>query len=147
MTTYARVINGCAVDVVTQNPAELFHEDVAASFVEVPDDTQHGDTLNEDGSWTKFTEQPTSASAVAPLPMLTPMTFYLAFTPAERIAIKSSEDTMVKEFWSTYELSVKLDKPTDPNLVSVQNGLEYLVSIGILASPDRVTQILNGVPQ
>lgn len=155
MTTYARIVGGCAVDVVTQDPTELFHEDVAAQFITVPEGTLHGDRLNEDGSWTKYAEQPTPAPTIPPLDPLTPMTFYLAFTPAERIAIKSSTDPVVKEFWETYQLSVQLNKPTDPNLVSVQAGLNYLAQKptdtppgpGILASHDRVTQILAGVPQ
>ena len=53
------------------------------------------------------------------------MTLYMAFTPAERIAIKASNDAMVKEFWSMYELSVQLDKPTDPNLASVRDIIAY----------------------
>lgn len=88
------------------------------------------------------------------LPVLTPMTLYMAFTPAERIAIKASKDPLVIEFWSMYQLSVQLNKPTDPNLVSVQEAIGYLASpvspgpgAGILASADRVQQILRGVPQ
>jgi hypothetical protein len=77
------------------------------------------------------------------------MTFYLAFTPAERIAIKKSTDEQVVEFWATYQLAVQLDKPIDPNLVSVREAIEYLATPGaaILASSDRIAQILNGVPQ
>ena len=88
------------------------------------------------------------------LPLLTPMTLYMAFAPAERIAIKASKDPLVVEFWAMYELSVQLDKPTDPNLVSVQEALAYLATPaspgpggGILASPTRVQQILAGIPQ
>lgn len=92
--------------------------------------------------------------AHAPLPLLTPMTLYMAFTPAERIAIKASKDPMVAEFWSMYQLSVQLDKPTDPNLASVRDIIAYLAKPaspgpggGILASPERVQQILAGIPQ
>jgi hypothetical protein len=91
---------------------------------------------------------------VEELPLLTPMTLYMAFTPAERIAIKSSEDPLVKEFWDMYQLSVNLQKPTDPNLVSVREAIAYLAApkqpgpgTGILASVDRVQQILRGDPQ
>jgi len=86
---------------------------------------------------------------------LTPMTFYLAFKPAERIAIKASADAMVKEFWATYELAAQLNNPIDPNLVSVTQALGYLAmqptdtppGPGILASANRVSEILAGVPQ
>lgn len=88
------------------------------------------------------------------LPLLTPMTLYMAFTPAERIAIKISKDPMVMEFWAMFQLSAQLQKPTDPNLVSVREAIEYLAApavpgpgAGILASPERIEQILQGIPQ
>jgi hypothetical protein len=88
------------------------------------------------------------------LPLLTPMTLYMAFKPAERIAIKASKDPMVEEFWAMYQLSAQLEKPTDPNLVSVQEAIAYLAApaspgpgAGILASVERVQQILQGIPQ
>jgi hypothetical protein len=152
MTFYARIVNGQAIDVTTGNPAELFHPDVAIQFVEVPDGTQNGATL-VDGVWTP--PAPAPEPIPAPMPMLTPMTFYLAFTPQERIAIKSSTDPLVKEFWASYELAVQLQKDVDPNLVSVSAAVAYLArqpgddppGPGILASPERVQQILAGVPQ
>lgn len=152
MSTYARIVSGHAVDVTTGDPAELFHPDVAAEFVTVPDGTGNGD--HYDGStWTKA--PPPAAPAPEPLPVLTPMTFYLAFTPAERIAIKKSPDPMVEEFWASYQLAVQLDKPIDPNLTSVAEGVAYLaqgptdtpLGPGILASRDRIEQILAGTPQ
>lgn len=152
MKTYARIIGGHAVDVVTVDPTELFHPDVAAEFVTVPDGTGNGDRY--DGTtWTKA--PPPAPAAPGPLPVLTPMTFYLAFKPAERIAIKASADPMVAEFWASYQLAVQLDKPVDPNLPSVAEGVAYLAQgpndtppgPGLLASRDRIAQILNGEPQ
>lgn len=97
--------------------------------------------------------QPVFTPPVA-YPLLTPMTLYMAFTPAERIAIKASKDPLVIEFWDMFQLSVQLNKPTDPNLVSVQEALAYLAipaspgpGGGILASSERVQQILAGTPQ
>ncbi len=86
---------------------------------------------------------------------LAPMQFYLAFTPVERIAIKASADTNVKEFWATYELAAQLNNTVDPNLVSVQEGLTYLATpttatppgAGILASTARIAQISQGIAQ
>lgn len=145
MNTYARIIDGHAVDVTTLDPAELFHPDVAAEFVAVPDGTANGDSY--DGrTWSKA---PAPAAPAAPaLPKLTPMSFYLAFTPAERIAIKTSTDPVVQEFWDTYQRAENTGTQIDPNLVSVQEGLAYLAQgPGILASRDRIAQILNGEPQ
>jgi hypothetical protein len=93
-------------------------------------------------------------ASVQVYPILTPMQFYLAFTPTERIAIKNSTDTNVKEFWATYELAVQLNEMIDPNLVSVQEGLAWLATPttatpagpGILAST-RPAQISQGIPQ
>ena len=91
---------------------------------------------------------------VEQLPLLTPMTLYMAFTAQERIAIKTSQDVLVKEFWDMYQISVALQKPTDPNLVSVREAIAYLAApvvpgpgAGILASPERIEQILQGIPQ
>jgi hypothetical protein len=86
---------------------------------------------------------------------LTPMQFYLAFTTAERIAIKKSTDPDVVEFWATYNLAVTTNTPINPNLVSVQEGLAWMATPttatpagpGILASTTRIVQISNGIPQ
>ena len=88
-------------------------------------------------------------------PVLTPMQFYLAFAPAERIAIKKSTDPDVMEFWATYELAAQLNHTIDPNLASVQEGLAWLATPtsatptgpGILASTARIAQISQGIPQ
>lgn len=123
---------------------------IAAQFIACPDTVVVGAVKNG-STWTN--PAPVTPAA-ALLPLLMPMTLYLAFTPAERIAIKASADPMVKEFWETYQLSVQLANPIDPNLVSVQEGLAYLAApaspghgAGILASVDRIPQILQGIPQ
>jgi hypothetical protein len=85
---------------------------------------------------------------------LTPMQFYLAFTPTERLAIKKSTDQDVVEFWATYELAVQTNTPINPNLVSVREGLAWLATPatatppgpGILAA-SRIAQISAGIPQ
>ena len=104
----------------------------------------------------RFTDpSQTLYQAVASYPILTPMQLYLAFTPAERIAIKKSTDPDVIEFWATYQLSVQTNTPIDPNLISVQEGLDWLATPttatppgpGILASTARIAQISEGIPQ
>lgn len=42
MKTYARVIEGVAVDVVTGNIEEMFHSDLIPQFEEVPTKVQTG---------------------------------------------------------------------------------------------------------
>ncbi len=123
----------------------------------VPDvlEYQVADDSPVDVGWTcKLVDGAPVFTPSSALPPLTPMSLYMAFTPAERIAIKASKDPMVAEFWAMYQLSVQLDKPTDPNLASVRDIIAYLAKPaspgpggGILASPERVQQILAGIPQ
>ncbi len=49
---FARIIERVAVDVIDGVPAELFHPDVAAEFVEVPSGVVTGSRL-VDGEWTE----------------------------------------------------------------------------------------------
>ena len=49
---FARAISGVVVDVVTSDPAGVFHPDIAAQFVQVPEDVQPGWLLTEGGDWT-----------------------------------------------------------------------------------------------
>ena len=151
MTTYARNVNNVAVDVTTTNPSTIFYPTIAAEFITVPDGTQNGATY-ANGVWTN---PPAPTQAPTRYPVLTPMQFYLAFTPAERMAIKKSADPVVVEFWATYQLAAQLNNTIDPNLVSVQEALTYLATAttatppgaGILASTARIAQISAGVPQ
>ena len=94
--------------------------------------------------------------ASKPLTNLTPMQFYLAFTPGERMAIKTSTDPVVVEFWATYQLAVQLNDSINPNLPSIAGAVEYLSITNRLPSvtpevtyilPSRVAQILAGVAQ
>ena len=149
MTTYARNVNNVAVDVTTTNPATIFYPSIAAEFIVVPDGTEGGATY-ENGIWTN---PPTPPVPPVRYSVLTPMQFYLAFTTAERIAIKASTDTNVKEFWATYELAAQLNETIDPNLVSVQEGLDYLSVTDVAGTtspyilPARIPQILQGIAQ
>lgn len=154
MSKYARLDAANTVieifEHATLTPSTTHIAAIAAQFIPCPDAVVVGSTK----SGSTWTPPAAITPPTPPLPLLTPMTFYMAFTPAERIAIKASADALVAEFWATYQLSVQLDKPTDPNLPSVQHGLAYLAApvspgpgAGILASPDRVQQILAGIPQ
>lgn len=147
MANFARIVDNVAVD-VSPDPANHFHPELAAQFVAVPDEVGPQWRLVA-GQWQAPAPEP---AAPASLPLLTPMQFYLAFKPAERIAIKGSADPIVKEFWATYELAVQVGAPIDPNLASVVGGVQYLATPapngpGILAAADRVAQILAGAPQ
>jgi len=158
MSKFARIENGVAIEVFSPPDgftlADCLHEEVAALFSACPDNVTAGSTVDAKGKWTLAAAPVLPVAPTLPLPLLTPMTLYMAFTPAERVAIKASKDPMVTEFWAMYQLSVQLDKPTDPNLVSVQEAIAYLAQKptdtppgpGIIL-PARISQILAGIPQ
>lgn len=154
MTNYARVVDNVAVDVST-DPQNQFHPTLAEQFVEVPDNVKRGWVLKK-GTWAAPPAPPSPPALVVKYSMLTPTQYYLAFTPAERMAIKASTDALVKELWATFEFAAaQPGTMIDPNLASVVSGLTYLATPasakppgpGILASTDRIAQIQAGIPQ
>lgn len=77
-------------------------------------------------------------------PKVSPVEFKLLFTPAERIAINTARasDAALEDFFSIIDdprLSV-----VDLNLQSTKNGLDYLISKGLITT-NRKTAILTGV--
>lgn len=78
---------------------------------------------------------------------MTPMTFYLAFTVAERLAIKTNPDPIIVEFWDTYQRAERTGTNVDPNLASVVNGLTYLFGKDVLAEQSRIDEIRAGIAQ
>lgn len=141
---FARIINDTAVDVST-DPTNSFHPTIAADFIEVPDDVVVGSKRDAEGVWTPPTpptppEPPAPEPAVPPI--VGPIAFKLLFTAQERIAIKTSEDPIVLDFFSIAEDP----RTTEVNLAlsSTQEALTYLTTVGILAE-GRKEQILTGV--
>ena len=138
---HAWIENNQVRDIANGNPAELFHPDIAAKYdTQVPDDVIAGATL-VDGAWVNPTPvEPVIPEAVAP--KVSPIEFKLLFTSPERIAIRTSTDPIVQDF---YEIT------SDPRLTHVDLGLKstkdaiaYLVSVDILTQ-ERADVILTGV--
>ena len=152
MSNYAQIQNGVAIEIVSPAAYNTFNPTTQALFVSCPSTVTVGYTYVAPSTWTA---PPVPPPPVVKYPILTPMQFYLAFTPAERIAIKKSTDPDVQEFWATYEVAVQLGNTIDPNLVSVQEGLAWLATPtsatppgpGILVSTARIAQISEGIPQ
>jgi hypothetical protein len=146
MTTYARIVDGCAVDITTEDPKTIFHEDVAVEFVTVPDDTSHGDRVDADGAWTKAPQAVDIVPRHVP-PTVTPAQFkmlMLAELP-EILPLKSSDET-VSAFFSVVD-DPRLTE-VDLSLTSVQNGIKYcLTKIGRTEAQlaQRMSEILSGV--
>lgn len=140
MTNYARIINDVAVDVCT-DPANCFHPDIAREFVAVPDEVQPG-WIRKDGQWSAPAPAP-RPEPVPVYPTVTPVEFKMLFASAERIAIKEARttDPVVDDYFDIVE-DPRL-QVVDLGLHSVQEGIRYLQTIGILTE-DRVGQILAG---
>jgi len=139
---YARIVNNVAVD-VSRDPNNCFHPQLAADFVQVPDNVSHGWTLSN-GTW---------AAPVVPEPVVTeipvkytkvsPVEFKLLFTSTERIAIQAAKATnlVVADFYSIVE-DPRLTT-VDFNLKSVRDAIAYLASVG-LVEESRVAEIISG---
>ena len=147
MTKYAHIVDSVAVEILV--PPEGFalsdcvHADIAALFTEVPNDVTPNSKVNSKGVWT-IAVVPEPQVPLATYPVVTPMTFKMLFTSTERIAIKRSvaTDDVIDDWWGIIN---------DPNLTeinlglkSAQDGLDYLISVGILA-PERKVEILSGI--
>lgn len=107
-------------------------------------------TLSEGGDM--YILDPAKSGVTVPeiyYPPYSAMTFYMAFSVTERIALKGSADPVVKEFWETFQLALTTGTPVNPLSDAVVGGLNYLVSeasLPILASADRIPQIQAGIP-
>lgn len=129
------------------DPFEFYHPDVAKFYdTDVPEEAQNGDTF-VDGV---LTPRPAPEPAPTPEPVApTPPTigviaFKLLFTAAERIAVKTSADPVVQDFWQLIEDP----RTTEVNLAlkSVQDALGYLETHGLI-NAGRAAQISTGKPE
>ena len=123
MAKYARIVGGVAVDVTATNPTELFHEDIAAEFVTVPNTVQNG-WIKTGNTWAA---PPTPEPAAVPTvyPKIGPIHFQMLFTPDELVAadIIRKTDAKLASFWKLVD-----DPRTDVidlGLVMVQNAVHY----------------------
>lgn len=141
---HAWIENGTIRDIAPADPTSLYHPDVAALYsTEVPDEALNGDSF-VDGVWTpKPAPEPTPAPEPIPPtpPKVSPVEFKLLFTAPERVAIKTSDDPVVQDF---FEL-INDPRLTHVNLAlqSTQDALDYLTATGVLAS-GRKAEILTG---
>ncbi len=141
LLTYARIIDGVAVD-VCHDPDTCFHPVVAEQFAVVPPEVMRGWRL-VDGEWTAPEPVPTPEPVVEPK-KVSPIEFKLLFTSSERVAITAARatDAVVDDFFGIID---------DPRLTEVDlrsNGtgevIEHLVEVG-LVSGERQDSILNGI--
>ena len=144
---YARIISGIVQEVIDFDPAQAFHPEVAALFVQCPDEVQAG-WLGVDGMFTAPpvpTPGPTPAPTTAPVPKISPIAFKLLFTIPEALAIQAARKTdttgAVEYFWSLIDDPRLLE--VDLNLLAMKEFLNHLAAAGLL-TPARVAVILAG---
>lgn len=133
-------------DICPGNPAESYHPDIAALYdTEVPDEAQNGDSY-VDGVWiAKPIPEYVAPTPAAPIPpKVSPVEFKLLFTAQERVAIKTSADAIVQDFFELVN-DPRLTH-VDLALQSTQAALAYLTALGILAD-GRAAQIITGTVQ
>jgi hypothetical protein len=146
---YARVVDGVVIEVCDGETLATHVPSLQAQFQECPDDVAANWTFVAPSTWT---------APVAPTPPaaryanLTPIQYYNAFTAAEAIAIKTSNDPVVQEIWYRLQTAITASGNVpiiDPNSTPVQAGLTYLstASPTPYIQPSRIPQICAGVAQ
>ena len=128
--------------------ADVFAAEFVPTFSPCPDDVvAHWRYV--DGAWLPPEEigEPEPGPEPAPVyPIVSPVEFKLLFLPQERIAIEvaKADDPVLQDFYTI------IDDPrltcVDLSWMTVQNGIDYLIGMGLVAS-DRREQILTGAFQ
>ena len=141
MSKQARIVNSVAVDVVTGDPAEFFHPDIAKDFVPVPEQVESGWTVTA-GEWSA--PAPVEPTTPAPVyPKVSPVEFKMLFTSMERVAIRTARatDPTADDFFDLVE-DPRLSY-VDLTLPSVQGALHYLAATQLITDA-RIPEILSG---
>ncbi len=162
MRKYARIVDGFAVDVVSANPVELFHPDIAKTFVEVPVEIESGWFLL-DGKWVAPLKPDPEPFVEPPSPeptyrlKLTPSEFRNSFSAYEEVAISDfaaarpgADDanlTTIRKVVGVFFDRVRDRHLTEVDLGDPRNiaGLDLLVSVELLTK-ERRDAIARGLP-
>ena len=137
----AWIENNRVREICKGNPSELYHPDIAKNFdTDVSDDVEVGAKLI-DGEWVN----PAPIEPVEPeivYEKVSPIEFKMLFTMSERLAINplKQTDEIIKDWFEILD-DARLTF-VDLGLKSTQDGLSYLVTLGILTE-DRKLQILR----
>jgi hypothetical protein len=144
MTNMALVVGGVAVNVCDSTVlAESFHPEIAAQFVDVPDDVAVG-WIETGGTWAAPPTPPPPPGPPTTMVIDVP-TFFMRFTPQEESAIRASTDPIVIVFLRRID-DVRTTR-VNLALEAVQQGVGYLsTTTPPLIASDRVAQILAPEP-
>lgn len=132
MTTYARIDNNAVIEVIDFDPAGRFTGEIVALFTEVPDGTGQQDTLNQDGTWTKYIVPPAPEPVPVSIRTLTKLEYMDRFTDTELAGIYTAAKAVVQvEIWlEKFKLAAEVNLD-DPRTLS---GLQAMESAGLLAA-------------
>jgi hypothetical protein len=126
------------------DPSEFYHPDIAKLYdTEVPDEAQNGDGWVDGVLVPRPAPEPVAPTPAAPVyPTVGVIAFKLLFTAQERIAVKTSTDPVVQDFWQL----VEDPRTTEVNLAlkSVQDAIRYLESQSLIGE-GRADEVLTGV--
>ena len=129
-------------EVIDFDPAGRFTDNIAAEFFPCPDNVTPGSTQAEDGTWTIYVPPVPVPQPPAPaiIPPLTVGEFLLLFTGTERVAIKTSQNAVVQDW---YELLTKFLTVVDIQDATTAHALDFLVNLGLIDTARKAT-ILSG---
>jgi len=159
MITYARIVDGKAVDIVASDPVELYHADIAAQFIVVPDGTVIGATYNPSTDvWTNPASPPPAPPLLTPKPpLISAVLFRNLFTIQEELLIAKSADPIVQILWSRFSDPKLLEVDMSLSTISGSEGaLAYLANTPVQPAQNpqinylaegRMAEILTGVPK
>lgn len=143
---FARIVSNKAVDARTESPEGYFTPEIAAEFVEVPDEVEDGWICDQDGKWSAPPVPVPTPDPVTTYPTVGPIHFQMLFTIHEMVAVteKQTNDPILAAFWSLIQ-DPRTDK-VDLSLKSVQDAVEYtLTAIAVEDVATRKAAILSGV--
>lgn len=140
MTKYARIIDGEAIDVIDFDPFSGFTNEVALTFVTVPDETETSDRLNHDGSWTKYVAPVVTPYVEPPVRTLTKLAYMNRFTDAELAGIYTAAKTVIQvEIWLE---KFKLAQEINLDDTYTIGGLQAMEASGLIGV-GRANEILS----
>lgn len=142
---YAWIENEVIRDVVEGTPSDYFHPDIAKFYnTVVPDEAANGDSWFNDQLIKKEVVEPVTTEpqvVIAIPPVVTVIEWKMLFTAQERIAAKTSIDPIIQD------LQELMNDPrttvVDLSLESIQDALDYMTALGIIAA-GRKEEILTG---
>lgn len=148
--TYARIVDGVAVEIITWNPEGRYPDDFV--WVECPDDTVAGATYDGSEFTNPVEPEPTEPSEPAPQyrTVLSPGEFKRQFNLEERIVIDvarlggdTQEATTLKIALDIFYSDIEGSESINVNDADVQQGLQFMVDKSFI-TPERKAVILKG---